>query len=175
MARRQVESKWGFRVAITPSPSKIAKLFGDSGKEFANFKPAFQSLAPKMVEGIRRIYASKGAVIGEPWPGLKNKYYLAKKARKGWSTAEMYASGVLASSIRPLSITRRSLKVGVRDVPYAKAMQWGRRSNNIAVRKGGARVFVALDDTAKAQAREELSAHLNALMAMLAKRISEAV
>ena len=85
MARRQAESKWGFRVAITPSPSKIAKLFGDSGKEFANFKPAFQSLAPKMVEGIRRIYASKGAVIGEPWPGLKSKYYLAKKARKGAS------------------------------------------------------------------------------------------
>jgi phage gpG-like protein len=160
-------SNWTFRLGVSPSPAALAKLFGAAGAEFTDFRAAFSRIAPKVLGGIKRIFDSKGSTVGSPWPGLKDKYYLARKRRKGWSPAEMYASYRLAQSIGVVKIGRRALKVGTPE-KYAKALQWGRAGMN----KG--RVFVALDDTARREAVEELNADVNAKLARLASKIAAA-
>jgi phage gpG-like protein len=167
VAKYTATSNWTFRIAVSPSPAQLAKLFGAAGPEFRDFRGAFSRAAPKVLAGIKRIYDSKGAAAGSPWPGLKDKYYLARKARKGWSTAEMYASYRLAQSIGVVKIGRNALKVGTHE-RYAKAIQWGRVGKN----KG--RVFIALDDTARQQVVDELNADINAKLERLASKINSA-
>jgi len=167
MAKYTATSNWTYRLKISPAPSKLAKLFGEGAKEFADYKPALLRCAPKVLAGIKRIMGSRGASLGEPWPGLKDKYYLARKARMGWSRAEMFATGQLAASIGVISCTKRALKVGTRD-PKARALQWG-TSRGLPSRK-----FIGLDDQATAECVEELNAHANALLARLASKINTA-
>jgi phage gpG-like protein len=167
MGKYTATSNWTFRLGMSPSPAQLAKLFGAAGPELTDFRAAFGRIAPKALAGIKRIFDSKGSAVGAPWPGLKDKYYLARKSRKGWSTAEMYASYRLAQSIGVIKIGRRALKVGTH-VNYAKALQWGRAGKN----KG--RIFIALDDITKQQAIDELNADVNAKLARLAAKINSA-
>jgi phage gpG-like protein len=165
MAKYTATSNWNYRLKISPAPSKLAKLFGEAAREFSDYKPALLRCAPKVLDGIRRIMGSRGSSLGEPWPGLKDKYYLARKARKGWSRAEMKATGALESSIGVISCTKRALKVGTR-LKQARALQWG-TSRGMPSRK-----FIGLDDLAMQQCVEELNAHANALLDRLASKIN---
>ena len=176
----QFASNWTFRIGISPSPAKIAKLFGEAAAEFADYSPAFHRLGPKIVKGIQRVISNRGAGIGaSPWPGLRDKYYLDRKSRMGWNRAELYASELLSNSIDIVSIKKRSLKVGTW-VPYAKVHQWGHGSGNImATGKGGkksmpSRMFMGLDGQAKKDAADELNAEANAILARLGQRIGAA-
>ena len=118
-------SNWFFRFNISPPPGRLAELFGESAKEFTDFRPAWPLVFRRVMQGIARNVSTRGASLGFPWPGLKNKYYLARKARMGWSRAEMKATGRLLGSVGPISQGRRFLKVGT-SVPYSKAIQWGK-------------------------------------------------
>jgi phage gpG-like protein len=96
---------------------------------------------------------------------LRDKHYLARKARMGWSSAEMFASYRLAQSIGVVSMTKKALRVGT-DLKYARALQWGRAGKNRP------RMFIGLDQTAQQQCVEELNAHVNKALDKLAQRIS---
>lgn len=160
----QFASNWNFRIGISPSPGKIAKLFGEAAAEFADYRPAFMRMAPKIKDGIRRIISTQGGSLGVAWPGLKNPYYLARKARLGWAMTELVATGLLSLSIDTVSIGKRSLKVGTW-VPYAKALQWGRKGRNQG------RVFMALDDQARKDAADELNQEASNILDRLQRKI----
>jgi phage gpG-like protein len=165
MAKYTGTSNWTFRLGVSPAPSHLAKLFGQASVDFNDYRAAFGRIAPKALQNVKRIMDGKGSPLGMAWPGLKDKYYLARKSKKGWSRAEMYASYRLAQSIGIVSITKRALKFGT-GVKYAKALQWGR------IGKNQPRMFIGLDDTFQRQAIEELNADVNAKLASLASRIN---
>jgi hypothetical protein len=170
MASRRARSNgvWNLRINVTPSGSVLAKVFGECALEVGDFTTAFERLAPKMLDGIRGIINSKGASAGWPWPGLKDKYYLKRKSRRGWSMAELVATSKLIKTTLGAhpKITKRSLTI-TNDLPYARAVQWRGWAD------GKNRVFMGVTPAMETQASEEMSAHIDAALARLAIKINQ--
>lgn len=175
MARRSGQSGvWTTRIKFSPSAETMAKIYGEAAAEISDLTPAFVKLGPKMIKGVHEIIGSKGALLDKPWPGLKNKYYDARKRRLGWSPAELFASYRTSQAIGVQRITRSALRFGVSGIKYAKALQWGKGKGNIRNSGTSARLFIGVSEPMRATAMDEIQSHVNAAMAHLAAKTRSA-
>jgi phage gpG-like protein len=165
VAKYTATSNWTTWIDVSPSMNAVAKAFGSFASEFRDRREVMSRCARKVLEGIERIMGTRGSSLGDPWPGLKDKYYLARKARKGLSTAEMYASGRLAGSIKILSVSNGSIKVGTSE-KQARALQWGTN------RGTPSRKFIGVDDETIRQCMAELAADNEAKFSRLATKLN---
>lgn len=172
------KGEFAYRITIDPSPLKLARILGGLGKDFKNWKPAFQKIAPAIVAGIGANIRSRGAALGMRWkPVDSDSPYLRRKVREGFGRAELVATGALMREITTasrssLNITARSLRYGT-SLPYAPAVNFGRQGGSFKRgRQTGikARWFMGWNDAMKASAIRELNTHAHELLSRAARQ-----
>lgn len=105
---------------VKPSAQALAQEFELAGRKFTGYKPAFQVMAPALVQGLKDNLISRGQLIGATWP-KGNPGYLKRKAKEGLGAIPMHRTGRLLTSMRVLSLTEKQIKVGTSEPGAPKA------------------------------------------------------
>ena len=114
---------FGFEHKLAP----VVMAFRDTEKGLQGYKPAFKRIAVELSYWIRKNMKAGRAPDGEKWKPLSKQY----GRRKGGRAAGV-ASGKLYQTLgNPAQATIRATKsrmtFGVRDLPYARTFQFGRK------------------------------------------------
>jgi hypothetical protein len=118
------------RVDMTPPPPLLRRMCEAASEAYADLRPAWRRLVPRVAEGIRENFSTRGRSLGVPWFPL-TRAYIERKRRKGQSSAELLATRRLFNTVTSeqgvLSLTRSSLQFGVRlsEFPQAGALNFG--------------------------------------------------
>lgn len=116
-------------LVVDPDPRQWAKSLAGLRKGFDDFRPALIPIATVIARGHAANINSHGALLNAKWPKPSPEYTLAKRKR-GFGTASLILTHRLwteATRIGGRSIvalTNKKVSVGVRDVPYARAVQF---------------------------------------------------
>ena len=161
------------RFEVKPSPDEIARRFGHLSKEFKDYRPAWKRLAPRIAREVRRIFSSKGGLLGERWPPhVKPKdkpesvSYIHRKQKAGFGRAEMLVRTgrmmhMATSPTRGLLANRPSfMRFGVKG-PQVRAMNFGslRSKKNIPKRP-----FIGVTKGMEIAGVEEIGRHVDFLL-----------
>jgi phage gpG-like protein len=115
------------RLRVNPSPAAIARVLGELGKDFRDYRPVWRLLAPIIAYGMAQSIQARGAALGESWP-QESRAYARRKAREGKGRVELAVSGKLIADMTSagsvLGISARRLTFGTR-LPYARAVNFG--------------------------------------------------
>ena len=113
----------GFEHKMAP----VVLAFRDAEKGLQGYKPAFKRIAVELSARIRKNVRAGQAPDGTKWKPLSKRY----GRRKGGRAAGV-ASGKLIQTLgnpsqATIRLTKTKLRFGVRDLPYARTFQFGRK------------------------------------------------
>jgi len=113
----------GFEHKMAP----VVLAFRDAEKGLQGYKPAFKRIAIELSDHIRKNVRAGQAPDGTKWKPLSKRY----GRRKGGRAAGV-ASGKLIQTLgnpaqATIRLTKTKLRFGVRDLPYARTFQFGRK------------------------------------------------
>lgn len=160
-----------FKVEVDPSPAMIAKAYRGIGKEFSDWRPAWQRLIPELQKGIRRNLSTKGGALGTQWKP-NDPAYETRPAKRG--KAQLVLTGELMTAFTGLSavqeIGKSRLVFGSDEVAHA-------RSTNFGTGSGGTRkprrMFFAWNKQMSNSMLDIVDGHTKALLLQLADKIAK--
>jgi hypothetical protein len=124
------------RIGITPSIDKLSELFEKGLAEAADWMPLWPLVIERLIEGIKRIVASRGSELsgtvtyGHVWQAADPRY-LRRKAREGHGAVDLLYFGRLLAQVTTTAgvkrVTPRQLVFGTRGLKYATFLNFVKR------------------------------------------------
>ena len=161
-----------FKVEVDPSPAAIARAYRGIGKEFSDWRPAWQKLVPQLQKGIRQNFATQGGALGSRWKPNDPAYDVRPK-KQGKAqlvlTGEMMQAFTGRQTVQEMGKGR--LVFGSDEIPQARSTNFGR--GGINDRTSPKRMFFAWSKQMSNSMLGILDDHTKALLLQLADKIAK--
>jgi hypothetical protein len=123
------------RVAVTPTITHVGDAFVSMIAEAQDWRPAWPRVVQTLIDGVKRVVASRGAELGNLTYGHvwepADPRYLRRKARSGHGRVDLLYSGRMLRRVTSeegvISAGPSQLSFGVRGIRYAPFLNFVKR------------------------------------------------